>query len=66
MQVRLAGKTLRGKNRVREHGEVWTVRDRGRVFFDGKESEWLLVEAGNGKMWVKVSNDFNFFLEVLE
>lgn len=25
MQVRLEGKTLKGKNRVREHGELWDV-----------------------------------------
>lgn len=25
MQVKLTGKTLKGKNRVREHGDTWNV-----------------------------------------
>lgn len=55
--VKLAGKSHHGKNRIREHGELWTMKDAG--FFRGRDS--MLLTSPNGDMrWVARENDPDF------
>jgi len=49
------GKSLKGKNRVKEHGNVWKIRK----IWGTK----ILVESTNGKeylRWIEGPNDFDF------
>lgn len=48
MQVKLKGKSLKGKNRIREHGEIWDVLviDREMLLesLDKKDKRWVEQE----------------------
>jgi len=60
MQLKLKGLTLKGKNRVKENGEVWRVEIDGS--FQGIPA-WL-VSCGKDKRWVFKENDPDF--EIIE
>lgn len=59
MKVRLTGKTKKGKERVKQCGEVWTVREQR------SPARWL-VAAGDTWRWVCVVGDPDFIVEVIE
>ena len=73
MRVRLEGKSLKGKNRVREHGELWDV-----LYvkpFKGKLSYYCqsladTFKLGNTKVkdarWVECDNDPDFKVTKVE
>lgn len=63
--LRLEGKTLHGKNRVREQGALWKVLRQDKmgkfsVFPEGTDSIWL--ESTKTKAWriIKEKSDENF------
>lgn len=67
-QIHLAGISLKGKNRVREHGERWTVHaETDRVLFaPNRPGPWLFIvpigrntndKAGR---WILASGDTDF------
>jgi len=75
-RYRLTGKTLKGKNRVRELGDVWVcVKGPCEVvaFASGVKGPWLLLEpaehhkGAEGKLiasrWVNEREDANFVVE---
>lgn len=73
MKVRLTGKTKHGKNRVREHGEIWTVNSiTEKVHFPRaiKGSGpflFLIPSSGSDDMrWVSEVGDPNFEVELVE
>lgn len=73
-QVRLVGKTLKGRNRIHEHGKLWLVSDiRDQVISkNGKKAVALVsVKADehgwpSDARWVAVENDDDFTIEEQE
>lgn len=65
--IRLRGKSAKGKNRIREHGELWTVfAETDKVLFNPQPGQWLFV-APSGKnqddkssRWIHADNDLDF------
>lgn len=73
-RIALSGKSLKGKNRVREFGTVWRVAQvfEGYPLFSPNEcGPWLLVEAmrenTNERLmstrWIHGMHDKDFFIE---
>ena len=61
-QVKLIGKTKKGKERVKQHGEVWEVKEVARENLNNR----LLCVAPDGDWrWVFEKDDFNFEVVVL-
>lgn len=71
--VKLTGKTLKGKNKLREAGnpEHWTVlKQQAMVGFSDREGPWLLVAPENKshydhQRWVSLTDDHDFFVEIV-
>jgi hypothetical protein len=70
MKVRLTGKTKHGKNRVREHGEIWKVKsitekvNFPRVIEGPGPFLFLIPSSGSDDMrWVSEVGDPNFEVE---
>lgn len=68
--VRLIGKTLKGKNRIREanNPSTWTViKQQEMVGFSDRSGPWLLVGSGNSHYdrWVHLTDDFDFVVEIV-
>ena len=67
-KVRLKGRSQKGKNRVRDHGEMWTVlAEADRVLFaPSNPGPWLFVAAEGcdqnhkSSRWVKTAGDADF------
>jgi len=71
--IRMNGKTQKGKNRVREHGEIWVVlREADRVIFDSSTGPWAFIaprglgRESNGSRWVNLRWDRDFQIEELD
>lgn len=74
-QFRLVGKTLKGKNRVRELGEMWLLdKAVDSVGFSTEAGSWLFVfpltcrtncrsTLCNHTRWVHLTNDFDFIVQ---
>ena len=62
----LTGKSLHGKNRIREHGRIWTVIDTPPPPFPLKEDSMLLRSPDGDWRWVQRQNDRNFSVKLLE
>lgn len=70
-QVRLVGKTLKGKNRIREHGDLWLVSDiREEVISKNGKKAVALVSVKTDEhgwpsdsRWVAVESDDDFTIE---
>lgn len=58
--VKLKGKSLKGKNRIRENGPIYNVVKRGK--FQDKPA--LFIENKGDLRWVELENDPDF--EVIE
>lgn len=75
-KFRLKGKSLKGKNRVKEHGEIWElISRRDRVLFSSEAGPWLLVtpisvepilEPKRADRWVKEKDDPDFEVSLYE
>lgn len=60
-RIRLIAKSLKGKNRIREHGDVWTVTDvRAVACKDGKEAALLYPVNSVDSRWVALQGDADF------
>ena len=65
--IRLRGLTAKGKNRVKQHGEYWTVlAETDKVLFNPEKGPWLFITpAGKGQddkaaRWVRADGDADF------
>lgn len=62
--IHLCGKTLKGKNRVREHGNEWEILFvREKVSFSSQPGPWLCVRPwglDNHIRWVHIHQDIDF------
>lgn len=67
-KIQLKGITQKGKNRVREHGDQWTVLAETDVvlFSPNQHGPWLFVspvgcdQNHKASRWVRVSGDTDF------
>jgi len=67
-QIVLVGKTQKGKNRIREHGSVWTVlAETDRILFrPNDKGPWLFVSPEGKNMedkasrWIRQLDDADF------
>ena len=57
MQVKLIGKTKKGRERIKQHGEIWTVEQTMRT---NLTNHLLLVAADGDWRWVFEHGDLNF------
>ena len=72
-QIQLKGLTQKGKNRVREHGDRWTVlAETERVLFaPSAQGPWLFVapqglgQNDKASRWIRASGDPDFSMVVL-
>lgn len=72
--IQLKGLSQRGKNRVRDHGDRWTVlAETDRVLFaPGEAGPWLFVApVGQGQndkasRWVRAAGDLDFTVVALD
>jgi len=67
--VRLKGKSLKGKNRIREHGEWWTIEfEADTVLFDPRPGPWALVSPCRSddpdlhSRWIHLKEDKDFIV----
>jgi hypothetical protein len=65
--VTLSGKSMKGKNRVREHGSVWVIHaEVERVLFNSEPGPWLFVSPvgkafqDKSSRWIHADNDQDF------
>lgn len=65
--IRLKGRSQKGKNRIREHGETWTVwAETEKVLFNPQKGPWLFVspdgknQDDKSSRWVHADNDLDF------
>ena len=64
----LKGKSLKGKNRIREHGEFWFVEvEADTVLFDPRPGPWALVVPGGPanrehSRWIHLKEDKDFIV----
>lgn len=65
--IRLKGKSAKGKNRVREHGELWSVfAETDRVLFSTESANWLFIspvgkdQNHKASRWIKSLDDPDF------
>lgn len=67
-QIQLKGISQKGKNRVREHGDRWTVlAETDRVLFaPGSAGPWLFIaplglgQDNKASRWVRANGDTDF------
>lgn len=68
-KVKLVGKTLRGKNRIGQHGSIWTVDTIGAADFLVKsERDTFQVAPGEWSRdlrWISLFDDPDFTVEKL-
>jgi hypothetical protein len=72
-QIQLKGLSQKGKNRVREHGDRWTVlAETERVLFaPSAQGPWLFVaplglgQNDKASRWIRASGDPDFSMVVL-
>lgn len=69
--VKLKAKTRHGENRIRQHGDIWTVmlispsHMKGQIFLSSQEETFAVDdEASHDHRWVHLKNDKNF--EIVE
>ena len=70
--IQLKGISNKGKNRVRDHGDRWTVLAETEtvLFAPGQKGPWLFIApVGQGQndkasRWIKVTGDLDFVVVV--
>ena len=71
-QIKLKGKSAKGKNRVREMGNEWMVLAECQtiLFSPSKQGPWLFVspightQDSKASRWVHLNDDENFVVQV--
>lgn len=65
--IRLKGKSMKGKNRIREHGDEWIVlAETDRVIFSQLTGGWLFItplgktQDDKASRWISAVTDFDF------
>ena len=62
MDIELIGKTVKGKNRIREHGKFAKItQESKRVFFTYKEGPWFYIKPH--ERWVHANDDPDFTIK---
>lgn len=64
--ILLNGLTQKGKNRIRENGEEWTVVEiRQSVLFTSEPGPWILIESNKTKhiRWIHSTHDKDFSIK---
>jgi len=72
--IQLKGTSQKGKNRVREHGDRWTVlAETDRVLFaPNSQGPWLFIvprgrdQDDKAGRWIKTTGDADFVVVVLD
>jgi hypothetical protein len=66
-QVKLTGKTRKGKTRIGTHGALWNVVEGAAEALTPFRENCILLTSMNGRdwRWVDVKNDENFTVEFL-
>ena len=70
--IRLKGKTMKGKNRVREHGDMWTVLAETEtvLFAPSSKGPWLFAapvgknQDDKASRWIHSLTDLDFEIVV--
>jgi len=73
-QIHLKGLTQKGKNRVREHGDRWTVlAETDHVLFSpDTQGPWLFIappgqnQNDKASRWIRAAGDSDFFVIVMD
>jgi hypothetical protein len=72
-QVNLLGKSIKGKNRIREHGHVWEVHaETNTVLFNAEPGPWAFISPINKTMddknsrWVHLTSDKDFVVTYIK
>jgi hypothetical protein len=73
-QIQLKGLTQKGKNRVREHGDRWTVlAETDRVLFaPSTQGPWIFIapkgqnQNDKASRWIRATGDTDFFVIVVD
>lgn len=73
-QIKLKGKSQKGKNRVRDHGELWTVlAETDRVLFAPNTSgPWIFIapiglgQDDKASRWIRANDDADFVVVIQE
>lgn len=61
-QITVKGKTNRGKNRIHEHGSLFTIHRIVHKLWLNSNADWILVKPPSNKWWCWVHiNDDNDF-----
>ncbi len=68
--IRLKGKTQKGKNRVREHSDKWVVfAETDKVLFNPQVGGWLFItpvgksQDDKASRWIRAVDDPDFEIE---
>lgn len=73
-EILLQGKTRKGKNRISQFGNIWTVMaETDRVIFSQEQGPWLFITvSSSGKdmnhassRWIKKTDDPDFSFQTL-
>ncbi len=71
--VNLVGKSMKGKNRVREHGSVWIIHVRVEtVLFNPEPGPWIFISPigktfqDTASRWVHEVNDRDFIVNPVQ
>lgn len=66
-QVRLTGKTMKGKTRIGTSGDVWNIVEGAVEAITPQPVGSFLIRSQDGRdfRWVQVQGDPNFIVEVL-
>ena len=64
--IELRGKTLKGKNRVREHGTRAEILKGGDIMpFSLRPGPWFLIRHGSDLRWIHGTDDTDFDWEAV-
>ena len=64
MKIKLTAKTRKGKNRISQFGNIWSVeREAEKVIFSNLRGGWMLIKPENGiqgTRWINRFHDKDF------
>jgi hypothetical protein len=68
MRLKLTGRTLKGKNKIREHGDVWIIigSTEQAQCFNNLPATLIQSEKDKDRRWIKVTNDDDFIASIIE
>lgn len=62
--ITLRGKSLKGKNRIREHGATWAIVDYSNIAmcFNNQPAWYVRSEATGHERWIRQNDDRDFVI----